>query len=112
MQDAHNLLRPETVESLFVLWRVTGDVKYREWGWQIFRYCSIALGINLCKETCNDAMTTHLIRTVIHRSSSCNITPSIHTAVLQQLYVMFLGILTAAVKSHRFNKYIHVQPVT
>jgi len=35
--DAHNLLRPETVESLFVLWRVTGDVKYREWGWQIFQ---------------------------------------------------------------------------
>ena len=36
-QDAHNLLRPETVESLFVLWRVTGDAQYREWGWHIFR---------------------------------------------------------------------------
>jgi hypothetical protein len=24
-KDAHNLLRPETVESLFVLWRVTGE---------------------------------------------------------------------------------------
>lgn len=35
--DAHNILRPETVESLFVLWRVTGDVKYQDWGWQIFR---------------------------------------------------------------------------
>ncbi|KAJ3311177.1 hypothetical protein HDU93_005309 [Gonapodya sp. JEL0774] len=35
--DAHNLLRPETVESLFVLWRVTGDLKYREWGWAIFQ---------------------------------------------------------------------------
>ena len=31
-----NVLRPETVESLFYMWRVTGDVKYREWGWQIF----------------------------------------------------------------------------
>ena len=36
-QDAHNLLRPETLESLFVLWRVTGDRKYRDWGWHIFR---------------------------------------------------------------------------
>ncbi|KAJ3109109.1 mannosyl-oligosaccharide alpha-1,2-mannosidase [Phlyctochytrium bullatum] len=36
-RDRHNLLRPETVESLFVLWRVTGDRKYREWGWRIFR---------------------------------------------------------------------------
>lgn len=37
LQDAHNLLRPETVESLFVLWRVTGDPLYRTWGWHIFR---------------------------------------------------------------------------
>ncbi|PHT55617.1 Mannosyl-oligosaccharide 1,2-alpha-mannosidase MNS3, partial [Capsicum baccatum] len=34
--DRHSLLRPETVESLFVLYRITGDSKYREWGWQIF----------------------------------------------------------------------------
>ncbi|XP_077251003.1 alpha-mannosidase 3 isoform X2 [Tasmannia lanceolata] len=34
--DRHNLLRPETVESLFVLHRITEDPKYREWGWQIF----------------------------------------------------------------------------
>eukprot|EP00891_Asterochloris_glomerata_P000369 jgi/Astpho2/369/Aster-02244 len=36
-QDSHNLLRPETVESLFVIGQVTGDVKYQEWGWHIFR---------------------------------------------------------------------------
>jgi len=35
--DAHNLLRPETVESLFVLWKVTGNKKYREQAWLIFR---------------------------------------------------------------------------
>ncbi|KAI8568303.1 hypothetical protein RHMOL_Rhmol02G0187800 [Rhododendron molle] len=35
--DRHNLLRPETVESLFVLYRVTEDPKYREWGWEIFK---------------------------------------------------------------------------
>ncbi|XP_073000348.1 mannosyl-oligosaccharide 1,2-alpha-mannosidase MNS3 [Typha latifolia] len=34
--DRHNLLRPETVESFFVLYRITEDPKYREWGWQIF----------------------------------------------------------------------------
>lgn len=34
--DRHNLLRPETVESFFVLYRITEDIKYREWGWQIF----------------------------------------------------------------------------
>ncbi|KAK1422767.1 hypothetical protein QVD17_18053 [Tagetes erecta] len=34
--DRHNLLRPETVESFFILYRITGDSKYREWGWSIF----------------------------------------------------------------------------
>ncbi|XDB55807.1 hypothetical protein AB1E18_009268 [Capra hircus] len=35
--DRHNLLRPETVESLFYLHRLTGDRKYQDWGWEILR---------------------------------------------------------------------------
>ena len=35
--DANNLQRPETVESLFLVWRVTQDPIYREWGWKIFQ---------------------------------------------------------------------------
>ena len=35
--DNHNLQRPETVESLFYMWRITGDAKYREWGWEMFK---------------------------------------------------------------------------
>ncbi|KAL7270982.1 mannosyl-oligosaccharide alpha-1,2-mannosidase [Rhizina undulata] len=35
-RDAHNLQRPETVESLFIMYRITGDEVYREWGWKIF----------------------------------------------------------------------------
>ncbi|KAG2373001.1 hypothetical protein C9374_012944 [Naegleria lovaniensis] len=42
------LLRPETVESIFVLWRVTGDEKYRDWGWKIFqaieKHCKVEGG--------------------------------------------------------------------
>lgn len=33
---AHNLQRPETVESLFLLYRKTGEEKYRQMGWDIF----------------------------------------------------------------------------
>lgn len=33
--DRHNLLRPETVESLFVLFRITEDPKYA-----VFPFCS------------------------------------------------------------------------
>ncbi|KAJ5751806.1 Mannosyl-oligosaccharide 1-2-alpha-mannosidase [Penicillium odoratum] len=35
--DAHNLQRPETVESLFLMFRVTNDPIYRKWGWEIFK---------------------------------------------------------------------------
>lgn len=34
--DAHSILRPETVESLFYLHRVTGNQTYANWGWEIF----------------------------------------------------------------------------
>ena len=34
--DEFSLLRPETVESLFVLWRITHREKYRAWAWDLF----------------------------------------------------------------------------
>ena len=34
--DNHNLQRPETIESLFYMWRITGNEMYREWGWEMF----------------------------------------------------------------------------
>lgn len=35
--DTHNLQRPETVESLYYLYKLTGDEKYRKWGYEIFK---------------------------------------------------------------------------
>ena len=37
VQDSANEQRPETVESLFVLYRVTRDPLYRDWGWEILQ---------------------------------------------------------------------------
>jgi len=46
--DARYILRPETVESLFLAWRLTGDKRYRDYGWTIFeaieKYCRIETG--------------------------------------------------------------------
>ncbi|KAG1470094.1 hypothetical protein G6F56_002881 [Rhizopus delemar] len=36
-RDRRYLLRPETLESLYILYRVTGDPKYQEYGWEIFK---------------------------------------------------------------------------
>jgi len=33
----HYILRPETVESLFLMWRLTHNPQYRDWGWTIFQ---------------------------------------------------------------------------
>ena len=35
--DNHNLQRPESIESLFYMWRITGNETYRDWGWEIFQ---------------------------------------------------------------------------
>ena len=46
--DAHSILRPETVESLFVLYRVTKDESLRRHGWRMWqnweRYSRVATG--------------------------------------------------------------------
>ncbi|KAF9011252.1 glycoside hydrolase family 47 protein [Cyathus striatus] len=46
--DARYMLRPETVESLFIAYRLTGDQQYRIHGWEIFeaiqKHCRIADG--------------------------------------------------------------------
>ena len=43
-----NQLRPEVIESLFVLWRVTRDEKWKKYAWDIFisfeRHCKINSG--------------------------------------------------------------------
>mgnify|MGYP005841288995 CR=1 FL=1 len=44
----HYLLRPEAVESFYILNFLTGDPIYREWGWEIFqsieKYCKGKVG--------------------------------------------------------------------
>lgn len=40
--DAHNLLRPEFIESLFYMWYFTGNKTYQDWGWQIFQVSVIS----------------------------------------------------------------------
>jgi mannosyl-oligosaccharide alpha-1,2-mannosidase len=41
-------LRPETIESLFYLYRMTNDQKYRDWAWEIFeainKHCKVPSG--------------------------------------------------------------------
>jgi len=53
----HYLLRPETIESLFILNHLTGDPIYREWGWEIFqsieKYCRAGVAYGTLKDVSN-----------------------------------------------------------
>ncbi|KAJ7093559.1 glycoside hydrolase [Mycena epipterygia] len=46
--DARYMLRPEISESVFLAWRLTGDVRYRTYAWDIFsaieKYCKLEAG--------------------------------------------------------------------
>nr|CAD7462960.1 unnamed protein product [Timema tahoe] len=46
--EKYYILRPETFESYFIMWRLTKDPKYREWGWEavqaLERHCRVAGG--------------------------------------------------------------------
>ncbi|KAI7853781.1 glycoside hydrolase [Circinella umbellata] len=47
-RDLHYDLRPETIESIFYFYRITGDSKYQDMAWKIFesieKYCKTASG--------------------------------------------------------------------
>lgn len=67
----HYLLRPETVESFFVLYHLTGDPVYREWGWEVFqaieRYCRMEGGygslrdVRITNQKPNDKMESFFL---------------------------------------------------
>lgn len=44
-QEKYYILRPETIESYFIMWRLTHDQKYRDWGWDavLVRFLKVLL---------------------------------------------------------------------
>ena len=80
------ILRPEVVESYFVMWRLTKDQKYRDWGWEVVQdsqvylmsklshflsfttvirlVCGILIILLFDRET--DFMFSHLLQFLLH----------------------------------------------
>ncbi|RHZ47128.1 hypothetical protein Glove_590g23 [Diversispora epigaea] len=66
LMPTYYILRPETIESLFVLYRITGDKKYQEQGWKLWqsidKWCKTSSGysglfnVNAGSVTQNDSM--------------------------------------------------------
>lgn len=58
----YNILRPEAIESICMLHRITNDTIYRDWGWQMFqafeKYAKV--GAALYAVYCNTVYDAHI----------------------------------------------------
>ncbi|POI34101.1 hypothetical protein CIB84_002147 [Bambusicola thoracicus] len=50
LSERYYILRPEVVESYLYMWRLTHDVKYRQWGWEVVKalekHCRVEAGFS------------------------------------------------------------------
>jgi len=55
--EKYYILRPEVVESYFVMWRLTHDQKYRDWAWDavqnIEKHCKVGVGYSGIRDVTN-----------------------------------------------------------
>ncbi|PAV22655.1 glycoside hydrolase family 47 [Pyrrhoderma noxium] len=103
--DARYILRPETVESLFIAYRLTGERRYREYGWQIFeaieKHCKIETGgyaavlnVDELPVTHEDKMETFLL-----------------SETLKYLYLLFADADTIPLSKYVLNTEAHPLPI-
>lgn len=61
--DAHNLLRPEFIESLWYMYQFTKNTTFQDWGWKIFqgfeKYTKVANGYTSIGNVRNTANLRH-----------------------------------------------------
>ncbi|XP_022926714.1 mannosyl-oligosaccharide 1,2-alpha-mannosidase MNS3-like [Cucurbita moschata] len=103
--DRHNLLRPETVESLFVLYRITGDPKYRAWGWQIFEAFERHTKVNTGGYTSLDDVTT------VPPRRRDKMETFFLGETLKYLYLLFGDNSTIPLDKYVFNTEAHPLPI-
>jgi len=74
------LLRPETVETYFILWRLTHDKRYRDWGWEVVEVSTPTCHHKLHPFTKHTPPRLHLCTCTHLRLITHSIrTPSLHT---------------------------------
>jgi len=103
MGTATNFQRPETVESLFVLWQVTKDEKWRKYGWTIFqkfeKHLKVANGY---------ASLTHVADT---NSKSDKMESFLLAETYKYLYLLFDDNPSITIDTHVFNTEAHPIPI-
>ncbi|KAG8215918.1 glycoside hydrolase family 47 protein [Butyriboletus roseoflavus] len=97
-------LRPETIESLYILWRTTGDVKWRHRGWHIFR------AIERYAKTYSGYTSVEYVHT--EHPTRIDSMPSYFLAeTLKYLYLLFSDEDPLPLEKWVFNTEAHALPV-
>jgi len=100
MDAKHYLLRPETVETFFVMWRLTHNPIYREMGWNAFKainkYCRTTFGFSGIR----DVTTTTIIYDDLQQSFFL-------AETLKYLYLLFSEDSLIPLDSYVFNTEAH-----
>ncbi|KAJ9100530.1 hypothetical protein QFC21_003573 [Naganishia friedmannii] len=103
--DGRNILRPETVESLFLAYRATGDEKYREQGWKIFqafeKHCKVPHGGYASIENVETVPAVQVNKMETFWLSE----------TLKYLYLLFDDGASVPLDSHVLNTEAHILPV-
>ncbi|KAK2463623.1 hypothetical protein APHAL10511_004374 [Amanita phalloides] len=103
MKDFY-LLRPETVESMYLLWKLTGENKWRERGWEIFQAIE-----KHARTEYGYASVTMLNNTPAHLKDEM---PSFFLAeTLKYLYLLFLDDDILPLDKWVFNTEAHPFPI-
>ncbi|KAF7402669.1 hypothetical protein HZH66_004936 [Vespula vulgaris] len=102
--EKYYILRPETFESYFVMWRLTKDPKYREWGWEavqaLEKHCRVPGGF------------TGLHNVYLANSPKDDVQQSYFFAeTLKYLYLLFSDDDLINLNDWVFNSEAHVLPI-
>ncbi|XP_063532966.1 mannosyl-oligosaccharide alpha-1,2-mannosidase IA-like isoform X2 [Cydia strobilella] len=98
------LLRPETFESYFIMWRLTKDQKYRDWGWEavqaLEKHCRVEGGY------------TGLVNVYHSKPQGDDVQQSFFLAeTLKYLYLLFADDSLVPLDEWVFNTEAHPLPV-
>ncbi|UYV62933.1 MAN1B1 [Cordylochernes scorpioides] len=104
--DAHYLLRPETLESLWYFYLLTGNTTYQDWGWEIFqsieRYARVSYG---------GYTSLGDVRKPLHPRPMDMMETFFLAETLKYLYLLFANKPPLALSSNVFNSEAHPLPV-
>jgi len=103
MGTATNFQRPETVESLFVLWQVTKDDKWRKYAWTIFQKFERHLKVPNGYASLNHVGDTN--------SKADKMESFLLAETYKYLYLLFQDNPKITIDSYVFNTEAHPMPV-